>query len=180
MAIAEISGQYRFTGKGPVDAKSLVKTYEELITESTWLSDAGSKTAYNGMIVAVWLNKADTSKNGLYYLFDPNCTSTIKNPDVTVESNWIKIGNTSDVSELASRLTTIEEELSSIKERLDTLESDSDIETFGYRDGFPSEGTPNKLYIAVDEGKSYIWINGAYMVVGGSDDPDVIYGGIAN
>jgi hypothetical protein len=38
------------------------------------------------MIVAV-ANTSDISKNGLYFLFDANCTSALKSPNVTVENN---------------------------------------------------------------------------------------------
>lgn len=108
MAFAEISGQYKYTGKGPVDAKSLVKTYADLLNEATWLSKSGSNIAYNGMIVAVWLNKDDPSKNGIYFLFDPACTTTIKNPDVTVEGNWHKLCELSDLSSLEDRISELE------------------------------------------------------------------------
>ena len=64
----EISNQYLYTGRGPFDTKSLVKTYAQLLSQQTWHSTADKVTAYNGMIVAVWLNKEDTTKNGIYFL----------------------------------------------------------------------------------------------------------------
>lgn len=87
----EISNQYLYTGRGPFDIKSLVKTYADLLLEKTWLSADSKITAYNGMVVAVWLNKDDTSKNGIYYLHDSSITSTFKAPDVTNETNWHKL-----------------------------------------------------------------------------------------
>ena len=89
MAIS-ISNQYKYTGRGPLDAKSLVKDYASLLNKSNWTADGtenGNIIAYNGMITAVWLNKDDTTKNGVYILFDPLVTTALKKPDVTNETN---------------------------------------------------------------------------------------------
>lgn len=86
--------QLVYSGRGPLDSKSLVKTYAELISASTWTQQVDGEdviVAYNGMIVAVWLNKTDASKNGLYVLFDPLVTSALKKPDVTNEENWHRL-----------------------------------------------------------------------------------------
>lgn len=72
--------------------------------------------------------------------------------------------------------------IEAIEARLTALENSSDVETFGYRSGFPTTGESNKLYVAVDEQKSYVWVNDQYMSVGGSDyeEPSVIFGGTAD
>lgn len=174
------TSNYEMTIRKPLDARSLVSAYASLTMNENWLNEAGKSVAYNGMLVAV-ADTNDTTKNGLYFLFDPACTSALKSPDVTNESNWIKIGETSDISALLERVTTIESELESIKDRLDTLENESDVETYGYRSGFPTTGEINKLYVAVDEGKTYIWFNDEYMSVGeDSEQPEVIFGGTAD
>ena len=113
MAIIPSSNQYKFTGKGPVDSKTLVKTYANLLTENTW-QENGANIAYNGMIVAVWLNKEDTTKNGIYFLFDPECTSTLKNPDVTNEANWHKLA---DADGLVDKLSLIDDRLTALEEK---------------------------------------------------------------
>lgn len=118
-----MSSNYEVSIKKPLDARSLVSDYEALLLKSNWVSGANKPIAYNGMIVAV-ANTADTSKNGLYFLFDPNCTTALKSPDVTVASNWIKIGETSEISELVSRLSSIEAGLANIETRLTSLEKD--------------------------------------------------------
>jgi hypothetical protein len=134
------------------------------------------------MLVAV-ANTSDTSKNGLYFLFDPNCTTNLKSPDVENAANWTKIGEISEIEDFAARIATIESELSSIKNRLATLESTSDVLTYGYRHDFPIDGDTDKLYVAIDEGKTYVWFNNEYLSVGSSDssyeEPEVIYGGSA-
>ena len=173
MAIIPSSNQYKFTGKGPVDSKTLVKTYANLLTENTWQED-GANIAYNGMIVAVWLNKDDTAKNGIYFLFDPECTSTLKNPDVTNEANWHKLA---DADGLVDKLSLIDDRLTALEEK------ESDVVTYGYRSGFPTTGEVNKLYVAADEGKSYIWFDNDYLPVSGGassdSEYDIIYGGSA-
>lgn len=173
MAIIPSSNQYKFTGKGPVDSKTLVKTYANLLAENTWQED-GANIAYNGMIVAVWLNKDDTAKNGIYFLFDPECTSTLKNPDVTNEANWHKLA---DADGLVDKLSLIDDRLTALEEK------ESDVVTYGYRSGFPTTGEANKLYVAADEGKSYIWFDNDYLPVSGGassdSEYDIIYGGSA-
>ena len=96
--IINTSTQYNFSGRGPLDSKSLVKTYADLLNPATWASESGTTTAYNGMITAVWLNTEDSSKNGIYYLHDATVTSTRKSPDVTLESNWHKISGLDDAT----------------------------------------------------------------------------------
>lgn len=167
MAI-ELSSQYLYSGRGPFDAKSLVKTYADLLNKDTWLSEANKIIAYNGMIVAVWLNKEDTSKNGIYFLQDPAVTSTIKSPDVTNPDNWIKIGEQPD--------------LTALELRVEALENKELVKTYAYRNLFPAEGEAGIMYIAVDEKKSYIWFNDDYLPVSGDtyEEPTVINGGTAS
>lgn len=178
-----MSSNYEVNIKKPLDARSLVPSYEALTIKSNWVTSADKPIAYNGMLVAV-ANTSDATKNGLYFLFDPHCTSALKSPDVTNEDNWIKIGETSDISAFAERLSQIDSELESIKDRLEALENDSDVITYGYRSGFPTEGELNKLYVAADEGKTYVWFDNSYLAVGSSGgeykEPDVIFGGSAD
>jgi hypothetical protein len=171
MAVLQISNQYKYVGRGPFDAKTLVKTYSELTSKSTWtvLNDSGKEVnvAYNGMIVAVWLDKDNPDRNGIYYLHDPLVTSAVKSPDVTQDSNWSKISNSVD--------------LSPIEERLEALETEEKVHTYGYKSLFPSnsEAKQNHLYVAANEGRTYVFFDNDYHVVG-SSEPDIIYGGSAN
>lgn len=145
MAIINISDQYKYTGRGPFDAKALVKDYATLLSKSTWTADGtadGNIIAYNGMITAVWLNKDDTTKNGVYFLFDPLVTSTVKKPDVTVESNWHKFAELSDLTALSEQLAAMNTELAGIKTRLEALEADKVIirrdNEYNYRQKTPA------------------------------------------
>jgi hypothetical protein len=176
-SIQNKADQLRFKGRGPLDAKSLVKTYAELLNTETWTID-GTLVAYNGMIVAVWLDKTDEANNGIYYFFDPAVTSplALKNADVTNPANWHKISDTVDVSAIENTLSDHESRLTALEEK------ESDAVTYGSRSGFPAIGEANKLYVAADEGKSYVWFNDDYLPVGGSEyeEPAVIYGGSAD
>lgn len=126
------ANQYIYTGKGPLDAKSLVKTYAALTSEATWqIKKANGSTAsvaYNGMIVAVWLDK-DTSgkltdKNGIYFLYDPTVTGSLGIPKVYIESNWHRLCTAAELKDVINTLSTVELELTGVKSRLATLEKD--------------------------------------------------------
>ena len=151
------SSNYEVSVKKPLDARSLVKTYEDLTLESNWLID-GKSVAYNGMLVAV-ANTSDTSKNGLYFLFDIECTTSLKSPDVTSEANWLKIGETSEIGDFVERIAQIDSELSDINDRLEALEADR-THVYGYRKDFPSVGERDHIYIANDECRTYVYIGG--------------------
>jgi hypothetical protein len=161
----------------------LVPTYADLTTEANWLVK-GESNAYNGMIVAVGSDK-DPIKNGIYRLFDKNNPGAEDVPEVTNEDNWYKLAELSDLADFIEQLSTIRDNLEALGARLDKLEeAEPDVLTYGYRKGFPSTGEVGKLYIAVDEGKSYVWFDDDYLAVGGPnsnyEEPDLIYGGSAN
>lgn len=172
MAI-KISNQYSYVGKGPFDAKSLVKTYAELKEPTTWTID-NTFIAYNGMIVAVWLDKDDSTRNGIYYLFDSAVTSTRQSPNVADDANWHKISETVDLSAIESTLADHET-------RIAALEDEEKLHTYGYRKGFPTTGQTGHMYVAVDEQKTYVWFNDDYVPLGGdTTEPEIIYGGSAD
>ena len=106
MLIAELN-QYKYAAKGPLDAKSLVKTYTDLLSVETWQVETNGRKvngAYNGLITAVWLNKADPSKNGIYYLYDESVTSVLGTPDVTNATNWHKLEDISALTDLTAKV----------------------------------------------------------------------------
>ena len=166
--------QYAYSGKGPLDSKALVKTYAELLAPATWLVNEKA-AAYNGMLVAVWLNKDDTTKNGIYFLHDPNCTTTLKTPDVTLEANWHKLGEISDLQGLSEQVAALATELESVKADLVEVQETATV-VLQTADELPEIGVANKLYVVATEAKSYVWVNGTYLPVGdgvGSGDVDI-------
>lgn len=183
MAIATTQNQYLYTGKGPLDAKSIVKTYADLVSLDTWQTHDGVFTAYNGMIVAVWLNNADTTKNGIYFLHDKSVSTARVKPDVTKEANWHKLGGINDLAGLSDQIAAIQTELEAVKDDIEELR-DSATVVKENRNDFPDEGTPGKLYVATAEAKTYVWVNNDYLPVGdgtgdGTVEIQVIHGGSA-
>ena len=122
MAILIKNDQQLYKGRGPLDSKSLVKTYAELLNINTWTKE-DTLVAYNGMIVAVWLNKDDTSKNGIYFLFDPNVTTAIKKPDVENEANWHRFADISDITDLSNKINSCSEAIASEQARAEAVEA---------------------------------------------------------
>lgn len=178
MAIAKSANQYKFSGRGPLDSKALVKTYAELLDPATWTVDE-KNAAYNGMITAVWLDKTDTSKNGIYFLHDPNCTSALKTPDVTIEANWHKLGGIDNLPGLAEQIAAIQADLEQVKSDVDELQ-DSATVVKEFRSEFPETGLPGRIYVAMKEATTYVWYNNAYLPVGDggdNDDIQIISGG---
>lgn len=79
----------------PFDARSLVPTYNDLLDESNWTTD-GKPIVYNGMLVSV-ADTSDTTKNGVYMLFDPSATAFVA-PDVTNPTHWKLINSAPKVN----------------------------------------------------------------------------------
>lgn len=181
MNTALIKNMYKVAGKAPVDAKALIKTYNDLLLETTWevVNDYGNKVnvAYNGMITAVWLDE-DSTKNGIYFLQDTNkrnVSSVLNNnPDVTKAENWIKLCD-------LSAIKALETQIADLNSRLEILEGQS-TETFTSKYDFPQEGIINKLYIDAATSTMYFWSGTEYVSLGVSSagvDYDLISGGNA-
>ena len=194
-----ISSNYDVSVKKPFDARMLVPTYADLTLKSNWqivetTSSGTTKTsfiAYNGMLVAV-ADKTDIANSGLYMLFDADGG---KNPDVEDVNSWLKIGETSDISDFVARLSNIETELGNIDERLtvlENLEAEEKVHTYGYRKDFPKDGQQNHMYIANDEHRTYVFVGSSYLPIADQfeytnhdNDPEtpevrIICGGSAN
>ena len=178
MALIDISNQYRYSGRGPFDAKALVRTYAELLDIETWTTVSNSGTsvvsAYNGLITAVWLNKDDTSKNGIYFLFDPEVTSPLKTPNVTLASNWHKLCEIDAIVELTEQLKIINAKLTELSNDIERLDNKAEILAVVDRATFPPVGKPNVIYVDVSKNKSYIWFEDDYILTSGGDG-EVVY-----
>lgn len=81
-------------------------------------------------------------------------------------------------------------DLSSFEDRLDALEADR-THVYGYRKSFPDAGERDHMYIAEDEHRTYMFVNGRYIHIadnfdsedhdGNPETPEarIIYGGSA-
>lgn len=163
--------QYLYTGRGPLDPKSLVQTYAQLIDAATW-TEGSSVIAYNGMITAVWLDP-DTTKNGVYFLHDATVTNKFKAPTVTNPNNWHKLGGINDLPGLTDQLSSIKNDLEQAQADIDKLQ-DSATVVMEFRSQFPETGLPGKIYVAMKEATTYVWYNGDYLPVGDGGDNDEI------
>ena len=193
------SSNYEASISKPMDARMLVPSYDDLLDNTNWLTSKNTPCCFNGMLVAV-ANTTDTSKNGLYMLFDKENT---RRPDVSIDANWIKIGETSDISDFVARIQTIESsitditaDIESLDARVDALETEERVHVYGYRHGFPENGILGHMYVATDEGRTYVFIDSAegkkYLHIadridaedtdGDPETPEVrvIYGGTAD
>ena len=134
-------------------------------------------------------------------LFDENGTCRIAS-DKLIENGWYLTTDTAEVyvalrsvpNDLTSPLTLRKlnecntdidfPDVESFESRLEILEAEEKLHTYGYREGFPSTGIDGHMYIAADEQKTNIWFNNEYLVVGekgGSyEEPEVIFGGTAD
>lgn len=101
-----IDTNYDISVRKPFDARTLVPSYADLTNRDNWTID-NKIIAFNGLVVSV-ADAADTTKNGMYFLFDPNCTTTIKSPDVTKEENWHKLSENSDINKILEELQLID------------------------------------------------------------------------
>jgi hypothetical protein len=94
-----VTTNYEVQVKKPFDARTVVPTYADLLLVDNWYKKGTTSIiAYNGLPVSV-VDTSDTSKNGLYILFDPACTTSLKSPDVTKEENWHKLAEDADLAD---------------------------------------------------------------------------------
>ncbi len=177
------SNQYKYSGRGPLDAKALVKTYIELLKPETWLVEMDGVTkscVYNGMITAVW-GDSDNSKNGVYFLHDSNIKTAgaQKNLNVELESNWHRLGDIDALNGLSEQIAIIQKELETVKSEIDVLQ-DSATVVVDVKDKLPRPGAPGKIYVVTEEAMTYVWYNDDYLPVGdGADNEEIqiIHGG---
>lgn len=180
MAVLQTTDQFKYLGRGPLDSKALVKTYADLLLTSTWTTD-NTLVAYNGMIVAVWLDSTE-SNNGIYFLHDKAVTKAIHKPNVTDPNNWHRLGGIDNLPGLADQIASIQTELEQLQTEVGELQ-DSATEVVELFEQLPETGKTGKLYVVTEDATTYVWHNGKYLLVGdGADENDIqiIHGGSAN
>jgi hypothetical protein len=88
--LASFSANFEAQMAAPIDARAVVETQADLITEATWQANDGSVYAYVGMVVSV-TGDTDSSKNGLYSLTALPITSI---------ENWTQLGTATAIDSL--------------------------------------------------------------------------------
>lgn len=128
-------------------------------------------------------------------LFDSN-GNCILSPDNLVEGHWYLTTDTAEVyvalrqpnEELVLRKINecnidVDFDFEEFDSRLTALEQQERVHTYGYRNLFPTEDNAieGDMYVAVDEGITYVFFNNSYRAVSGSAiEPNVIFGGTAD
>jgi hypothetical protein len=120
--MARIVGTYNraynneVTIPAPIDARTLVETYEDLTTLSNWVTSDNRFIAFNGLVVSVTdVNDKTNTRNGLYLLFDPNADpANWEDPDVTKKENWHKLADMSDLASFVEKLSLFETKLNNL------------------------------------------------------------------
>ena len=145
-----LSATYNVKDYRPLDTRMLVPAYSDLTLSTNWSIDGYGSIAYNGMIVAVGSNTADTSKNGIYYLFDASNPKAGDEPDVTVEANWHKVAELNEIDSIKERILSLETNYATVS-AVDKAISDlrAEINEAGYL-------TDADLTSAISETKAYV------------------------
>lgn len=172
---------YEVRVRKPLDARSIVQTYADLTTESNWIASNGTPVAYNGMIVAVWLDP-NPALNGIYFLHDSTVTNLKAAPKTAIEANWHRLGGINDLPGLNEQISAIQEELEAVKSDIDELQDSATVivNTF---EALPKPGAAGKIYVVTEDAMMYVWYNNDYLPVGdGGGDAEeiqIIHGGRA-
>lgn len=128
----QVAGNYEPLKAAPFDARAIVESKVDLITESAWkVNDL--VYVYNGMVVSV-TSDVNAENNGVYVLLDAENYST--------EDSWQKLALTSEIVE--SQTTDIEVETES-----DLPENGKDGVTYYVKDN-------GSIYRWQEETQSYI------------------------
>lgn len=164
------STSYEVKTRKPLDARSLVQYYSDLTTTSNWYTTDGAPIAYNGMIVAVWMDP-NPDLNGVYFLHDSKVTGLKAVPDTAIAENWHRLGGISSLPGLAEQVAGLKGDLDQVKADVKDLQ-DSATVVKDTKEEFPEAGLPGKIYVATNEAMTYVWYNNAYMPVGDGDSDD--------
>ena len=96
--IFQVSANYEPLKAAPFDARQLVETKADLITEKTWMNN-GIAWVYSGMLVVVHKDPNELN-NGLYILQNAE--------NYALEESWLKIADITLINKLEKRIEDIE------------------------------------------------------------------------
>lgn len=156
-------GTFNFSGNlevkkdAPLEARSLVNSYADLVKPETWTDEQGGIWKYDCMLVSC------KDRPGEVYQLQPGA-------DYTKQSSWILIGDTSELNSKVQQFINSKgapNGLASLNEsgiipsaQLPSYVDDViEINTFN---NLPSTGESGKIYITQDTNLTYRWSGSAY------------------
>lgn len=159
-------GTFNFSGNlevkkdAPLEARSLVNSYADLVKPETWTDEQGGIWKYDCMLVSC------KDRPGKVYQLSPGA-------DYTKESSWILIGDTSELNSKVQQFINSKgapNGLASLNEsgiipsaQLPSYVDDViEVDTFS---NLPDTGESGKIYIVQDTNLTYRWSGTAYVEI---------------
>lgn len=159
-------GTFNFSGNlevkkdAPLEARSLVNSYADLVKPETWTDEQGGIWKYDCMLVSC------KDRPGKVYQLSPGA-------DYTKESSWILIGDTSKLNNKVQEFIDSKgapNGLASLNEsgiipsaQLPSYVDDViEVDTFS---NLPGTGESGKIYIVQDTNLTYRWSGAAYVEI---------------
>lgn len=159
-------GTFNFSGNlevkkdAPLEARSLVNSYADLVKPETWTDEQGGIWKYDCMLVSC------KDRPGKVYQLSPGT-------DYTKESSWILIGDTSELNNKVQEFIDSKgapNGLASLNEsgiipsaQLPSYVDDViEVDTFS---NLPGTGESGKIYIVQDTNLTYRWSGTAYVEI---------------
>lgn len=159
-------GTFNFSGNlevkkdAPLEARSLVNSYADLVKPETWTDEQGGIWKYDCMLVSC------KDRPGKVYQLSPGA-------DYTKESSWILIGDTSELNKKVQEFIDSKgapNGLASLNEsgiipsaQLPSYVDDViEVDTFS---NLPGTGESGKIYIVQDTNLTYRWSGTAYVEI---------------
>lgn len=159
-------GTFNFSGNlevkkdAPLEARSLVNSYADLVKPETWTDEQGGIWKYDCMLVSC------KDRPGKVYQLSPSA-------DYTKESSWILIGDTSELNNKVqefidskgapSGLASLNESGIIPSAQLPSYVDDViEVDTFS---NLPGTGESGKIYIVQDTNLTYRWSGTAYVEI---------------
>lgn len=159
-------GTFNFSGNlevkkdAPLEARSLVNSYADLVKPETWTDEQGGIWKYDCMLVSC------KDRPGKVYQLSPGA-------DYTKESSWILIGDTSEVNNKIQQFIDSKGNpngLASLNESgvIPTSQLPSyvdDVIEVATFNNLPVTGESGKIYIVQDTNLTYRWSGTAYVEI---------------
>lgn len=159
-------GTFNFSGNlevkkdAPLEARSLVNSYADLVKQETWTDEQGGIWKYDCMLVSC------KDRPGKIYQLSPGA-------DYTRESSWILIGDTSELNSKVQQFINSKgapNGLASLNESgvIPSTQLPSyvdDVVEVAAFSNLPSKGESGKIYIVTSTNIQYRWSGTAYVEI---------------